>query len=122
MAARLLLVDDEPALAELLQRYLQRIGYEVDVCGSAEEALARFEPDPSRYPLVLTDLTLPGMNGDDMLERMRLSDPALRAILSSGYPHTPRNKETRFLPKPFLPKVLVTEIEALLGRASAETA
>ena len=68
--ARLLLIDDEAPLLELLKKYLERLGYEVDACLSAEDALERFEADPSRYALVLTDLTLPVMNGEEMVERI----------------------------------------------------
>ncbi|MBZ5605664.1 MAG: response regulator [Acidobacteriia bacterium] len=113
-AQRLLLVDDEPALADLLKKYLERLGYQVDVCGSAEEALPRFEADPAQYDLVLSDLTLPGMSGEDMVERMREIHPELRAIVASGYPHRPRSKQTSFLQKPFLPKMLVDLIEKKL--------
>jgi CheY-like chemotaxis protein len=105
-----MVVDDEPALADLLKKYLERLGYEVDVCASAEEALPRFLADPSRYSLVLADLTLPGINGDDMIEQMRAKRPGLEAILSSGYPHQPRSKKTAFLQKPFVPKMLAEMI------------
>ena len=54
------------------------------------------------------------MRGDEMLDRMRASTPKLRAIVSSGYPYEPSGKRTRSLHKPFLPKMLVEEIEALL--------
>ena len=114
MAARLLLVEDEPALADLLKKYLERLGYEVESSGSAEDALALFDADPSRYALVLADLTLPGMNGDDMIEQMRLRRAGLRAILSSGYPHRPRSGQTGFLQKPFVPKMLAEMIEKKL--------
>jgi DNA-binding NtrC family response regulator len=111
VVARLLLVDDEPALAELLKKYLERLGYEVEVCGSAEEALAlNFQ----QFALVLSDLTLPGMNGDDMIEKMRMRKPGLKAIVSSGYPYTPASKETAFLQKPYVPKMLAEMIEKKL--------
>src|SRR5689334_234633 len=89
-AIRLLLVDDEAALTDLLKKYLERIGYVVDSCGSADEALALFGEHPQRYALVLTDLTLPGMSGEAMLEKMRERDPEVRAIVASGYPYQPR--------------------------------
>jgi two-component system cell cycle sensor histidine kinase/response regulator CckA len=110
----ILLVDDEPALAELLLKYLQRLGYEVEACLSAEDALVRFDADPARYALVLTDLTLPGIGGDEMLERMRAQRPTLRAIVCSGYPYVPRSKKIVFLQKPFMPKMLAEAIEKLL--------
>jgi DNA-binding response OmpR family regulator len=113
-AVRILLVDDEAPLADLLQRYLERLGYQVDACLTAEDAVARFEQEPGRYTLVLTDLTLPGMGGDALLARLRETDPQLRAIVSSGYPYQPTSKLTGFLQKPFLPRMLVEEIEAIL--------
>src|ERR1700748_2583657 len=112
--ARLLLVDDEPPLADLLKKYLERLGYIVDACNSAEDALTKFEADPEQYALVLTDLTLPSMNGEELLDRMRRRNPQLRAIISSGYPYEPRVPRVVFLQKPFLPKMLAQEIERTL--------
>lgn len=117
MSKPLLLVDDEPALLELLKKYLERLGYQVDAYLTAEEALAQFDADPAHYALVLTDLTLPGLGGDAMLDRMRASRPALRAIISSGYPYIPRSKKTLFLQKPYVPKMLAEMIETLIGTA-----
>jgi len=113
-SVRILLVDDEAPLADLLKRYLERLGYEVDACLTAEDAVSRFEQEPGRYSLVLTDLTLPGMGGDALLARLRETDPKLRAIVASGYPYEPIGKRTGFLQKPFLPKMLAEEIEAIL--------
>jgi CheY-like chemotaxis protein len=111
---RILLVDDEAPLLDLLKKYLERLGYEVDCYLTPTEAIARFDADPARYSLVLTDLTLPGMTGDAMIARMRERSPKLRAIVASGYPYEPTSKRTRSLQKPFLPKMLADEIESLL--------
>lgn len=115
-AARLLLVDDEPALLDLLKKYLERLGYEVETRADAEQALAHYESDPAGFALVLTDLTLPGLSGEQMIERMRARNPALRAIVSSGYPYQPRSKQIGYLQKPFLPKMLAEMIEKMLRR------
>ena len=112
--AHILLVDDEAPLLDLLGRYLERLGHKVDTCLTPIEALKRYEEDPSRYDLVLTDLALHGMTGDQMLAQMRKRSPHLRAIISSGYPYEPTGKWTRFLQKPFLPKMLAEQIEELL--------
>ena|SRR5579863_7077489 len=114
-AGRLLIVDDEVALLDLIKRYLERMGYEVDVASSAEDALAHFEPDPQRYACVLTDLVLPGINGEQLLERMREKNPKLRALISSGYPYEPSSKKTLFLQKPYVPKMLAETLDKLLG-------
>jgi two-component system, cell cycle sensor histidine kinase and response regulator CckA len=115
--ARLLLVDDEPALLELLKTYLERLGYHVDAQSDPQQAIDVFEADPKRYALVMTDLTLPGINGEEMLNRMRARNPNLRAIVSSGYPYEPRGKQIVFLQKPYVPKMLADAIEGLLKNA-----
>jgi DNA-binding NtrC family response regulator len=111
---RLLLVDDEPGLLDLLKKFLERLGYAVDACGSPEEALQAFDQNPRRYALVLTDLTLPGISGEQMLDRMRERNPKLRAIISSGYPYQPRSRQTGFLLKPYAPKMLAELINSLI--------
>ena len=110
---RLLLVDDEPGLLDLLKKYLERLGYEVDARGSSEEALLAFDQDPTRYALVMTDLTLPGISGEQMIDRMRVRVPKLRAIISSGYPYQPKSRQTGFLLKPYAPKMLAELIQSL---------
>lgn len=115
VGSRLLLVDDEPALLDLLKRYLERIGYTVDACSGAEAALREFASDPTRYALVLTDLTLEGISGEEMLTRMREMNPSLPAIVASGYPYQPQSAATVFLQKPFIPKVLAQAIGRILG-------
>jgi two-component system cell cycle sensor histidine kinase/response regulator CckA len=114
--ARLLLVEDEPALVDLLKKYLERLGYEVDTRADAEQALEQYGANPNHYALVLTDLTLPGMNGEQMIERMRESNPKIRAIISSGYPYQPRWKQVAYLQKPYMPKMLADMIEKMLRR------
>ncbi len=111
---RLLVVDDEPAILDLLQRYLERSGYAVDVAETSEAALAQFESDPGKYDCILTDLNLPGMSGEEMLDRMRAVRPGLRALISSGHPYQPQSAEIGFLQKPYLPAMLAEALEDLL--------
>jgi CheY-like chemotaxis protein len=113
---RLLIVDDEAALLGLLTRYLSRLGYRIESASTAEEALTLFEADPQGYDCVITDLTMPGMKGDELVDRMRAKSPRLRALISSGYPYEPQSKDTRFLQKPYLPDMLAKAIKDLLGK------
>jgi DNA-binding NtrC family response regulator len=113
---KLLIVDDEAALLSLLQRYLTRLGYEVESAANAEDALALFASDPARYDCVLTDLKLPGMGGEELIERIRELRPGLPALISSGYPYQPRSAYVAFLQKPYLPAMLAGELEALLKK------
>jgi DNA-binding NtrC family response regulator len=114
--SRLLLVDDEPTLLQLLKRYLERQGHDVETFESAEKALEAFDADPQRYDLVITDLTLPGLSGAEMLERMRVKNPKLPAVISSGYPYEPQLKGVEFLQKPFLPQMLAEQVSTMLQR------
>lgn len=113
---RLLIVDDEAPLLDLLKRYLERLGYEVDTALTPEDALARFEANPKGYACVLTDLTLPGMSGEELVERMRRKNPKQPAIISSGYAYEPQGKGVGFLQKPYLPKMLAEAVEEMLGK------
>jgi CheY-like chemotaxis protein len=111
---RLLLVEDEPALADLLRRYLERLGYQVDACADANAALALLDAHPEDYALLITDLSLPDMSGDELMTRSRLRAPHLRAIIASGYPYEPRVAGVEFLQKPFLPNLLAQAVERAL--------
>ena len=121
MGLRLLIVDDETSLLNLLDRYLRRLGYQVETAGSAEEALARFSESPASYDCLLTDLTLPGMSGDALIEQVRQIRPGLPALISSGYPYEPRpGAPTVFLQKPYLPAMLAEQLEKLLRKKRKE--
>ena len=111
---RLLVVDDDATLLKLLRRYLERLGHEVETATDPHDALARYSAEPARYHLVIVDLTLPGMNGEELLERMRRIDPDLRALITSGYVYEPQLPEVGFLQKPFLPEVLAKAVELAL--------
>jgi len=117
-AHRLLIVDDEPTLLDLLRRYLERVGFEAETCGDAQQALDLFQADPNRFSLAITDLSLPGINGEGLIERIRQIRPGFPAIITSGYHYQPRSADVGFLQKPFLPKMLVETVEkALKGSA-----
>ena len=108
--ARVLLVDDEPSLLFTLSQLVKSRGHESVLAQSAEEALGKLEGVDS----VVSDYSMPGMDGEEMIAKMRLRAPKLRVIVASGYPYEPRGKRTGFLLKPFLPKMLAEEIERLL--------
>lgn len=114
----LLIVDDEPKLLELMSRYLGRLGYQVETSGDAAHALTLFQAGPERFSMVVTDLSLPSLSGEELVERMRQIRPGLPAIITSGYAYVPRATGVGFLQKPFLPQMLVDAVEeALKGPA-----
>ena len=83
MEHSILLVEDDEILAQNIQTYLERKGFEVSVCHSAEDALEQlrsFQPDA-----VLTDNSLPGLSGHDLIQKLRISAPDLKVIMMTGY-------------------------------------
>lgn len=115
MASQLLIVDDESTLAALLKKYLERLGYQVDACTHPTAALELLDAHPERYSLLVTDLTLPTMNGEELVRRARERVPSLPAIIVSGYPYEPQSPRVAFLQKPFLPKMLAELTEQMLA-------
>lgn len=130
-AIRILLVEDEPPLLQLIERYLQRLGFEVETHLRSLEALRRFEAEPDRYGMVIADLGMPEMPGYTMLKRMIEIRPDLRVLVCSGSPFFIENlpsafqRQVAFLQKPFVPKMLAEAVEKLLaerpGSSSAAT-
>ncbi len=118
-SARILVVDDNDALRENIAEALQLEGYEVAVASDGSGALARLGEDPS-FNAVLLDLVMPGMDGRELLQRIR-HDPrlaGLRVVMTTG--HTgPRARSgvpaDAFLTKPFG----VNELLAALHKVGA---
>ena len=69
---------------------------------------------PGATRLLVTDLMLPDMNGEELVLRSRERIPQLRAIIASGYPYEPRAGGVEFLQKPFQPAVLAQAVERIL--------
>jgi len=112
---RVLLVDDEAVLVELLRTYLERHGLRVTACTDPQEALQLVQAGPERFWLVISDMTLPGIPGNELIQRIRAVNPAIHAMISSGYPYQPSTPDVAFLQKPFLPKMLLEMIQRLPG-------
>ena len=119
---KVLLVENELPLLQLLERYLKRLGFDVQIHSSSVEALGEFEASPGRYDLVIADLGMPEISGDKMLTRMLEIQPDLLILICSGSPFYVSNlpnaleQQVGFLQKPFLPKMLAEEIEKLFAK------
>jgi two-component system, cell cycle sensor histidine kinase and response regulator CckA len=80
-----LLVEDEPAVREVMTEQLQSLGYRVLACGSAKEALTTAAGFDGTIDLLLTDVVMPGMNGHELAVRLTGSRRNLRVLYASGY-------------------------------------
>ena len=79
---KILLVEDDDASSEMLQRTLTAFGYESVRARNGREALQLY--DPQAFSLVLTDLFMPGMDGMELIMKLEQLDPAVRIIAMSG--------------------------------------
>jgi PAS domain S-box-containing protein len=82
---RVLLVDDEPILADMGKDMLERLGYHVTVQYDSSQALEVFQNNPKQFDLVITDQTMPGMTGVDLARKMLAIQAAIPIILCTGY-------------------------------------
>jgi len=81
----ILLVDDEKPILDMYTRFLERLGYSVTARVSSVEALAAFKWNPDAYDLVITDMTMPDMMGDELAKEMSGCRPDIPIILSTGH-------------------------------------
>ncbi len=84
---QVLLVEDDPLVRESTHEFLEALGYRVVEAADAREAIDLVETHPSRIDLVLCDMMLPDMRGDQLLHALRQIRPTLPALLTSGYNH-----------------------------------
>jgi two-component system cell cycle sensor histidine kinase/response regulator CckA len=82
-----LVIDDEPAVRHVAQRMLGAFGFEVVTAASGQEALSRLRERPQDYAVVLLDLTMPGMSGDETYQHLRTIRTDLPVVLMSGFSH-----------------------------------
>ena len=83
LPGRVLVIDDEPAVQDLLQRVLANAGHQVAVVDSAEAALIRLARD--RFDVIVVDNNLPRMTGLELMSLVRDHHPELRAIMITAY-------------------------------------
>lgn len=121
-----LLVDDEQALRNIGKVMLQSLGCRVLLAANGEEAVSLFAEHQDAIDIVLLDLTMPRMNGNEACTQMRQIRPDIAVIFCSGYaqdalrPDADSPAYTGFLHKPYLRNDLVTALkEGLNGHAHA---
>lgn len=124
--ARLLIAEDDEALAALLEEYLSESGYEVTLCYRGDEALQRLRQE--HFDIVLSDVVMPGADGLSVLAEANVGASKTLVILMTGYSgiedalHAVEQGAYDFVSKPFqLPEILVridnaARYQALLRR------
>jgi len=118
--ARLLVVEDEPGLRDMLGNMLRQLGYAVTLCANGEEALRFYHQHWQNVDLVVLDLILPDLSGRQVFTAMRGINPDAHVLLASGYSldgdvqAMMTDGARGFLPKPFAVNDVASKIGAAL--------
>jgi two-component system cell cycle sensor histidine kinase/response regulator CckA len=114
----ILLVDDEQSVRAIVLKILRRAHYNVLEAENGETALRIAEGHAGKIDLVVTDMYMPGLRGPEVVQRLALTRPGLRALFMSGY----ADQDSRsgvpggasFLNKPFSGQELASAVEKVL--------
>lgn len=120
-ASTILVIDDEEPVREAVQDILHSVGFHVLIAQDGVEGVKMYKRHQADIELVLLDMRMPGMDGEETFKKLKAFDPDVRVVLSSGY----NEMETMsrfvgegiidFLQKPYDLETLIGTVEALLG-------
>ncbi|MDH3308096.1 MAG: response regulator, partial [Acidimicrobiia bacterium] len=118
---RVLVVDDEPTIRDVVTRYLERDGFRVDVAATGTEALAAIAG--SKPDLIVLDLMLPGVSGIEILGEVRRTSNIPIILLTARADETDRVTGLElgaddYVTKPFSPRELAARVRSVLRRTS----
>ena len=119
---QVLLVDDEPLVREVVSQTLRDVGYVVLEASNGFDAIKiASERAAGAIELLITDVVMPFMRGDELASKVRLIHPDLKVIFVTGYGEDSvacgrTTQREAILEKPFAPSVLVSRIQEMLDR------
>jgi two-component system response regulator HydG len=123
---RLLVAEDDAAMRELLQEVLEESGYEVVAANDGRAALSHIERDGEHLDLVLTDVHLPGVKGDELLNAVRARRGETPVIVITAFGSVEQAVEMvkagafQYLTKPFATNELLAAVKAALESTAAQ--
>ncbi len=124
----ILVVDDEESVRVVMQRSLEHLGYRVMTASNGPEAIDNFAAAAPRFALVIIDMIMPLMPGDELFYRLRAIDSSVPILIASGYSSDSRTKSMirdgaiGFIQKPFAVEELAQEVRRCLDSSCPETA
>lgn len=116
----ILFIDDEDVIVSMGQEILEELGYKVTIEKDSLQALERFRTNPDSFDLIITDRTMPGLNGRELACKIREIRPVLPIVICSGYSEFKNADESLeagfqgFLMKPYTTRMLAEVIRKVL--------
>jgi len=119
---RILLVDDDRILLAATKEILMRLGYTVEAHNEPQQAFSVLQDDPEAWDLVITDRSMPKMNGEDLVRALKSLRPDLPVLMLSGFVSTEDSERlgtlgiTAVIGKPVFPDELATAVRVALAQ------
>ena len=119
MGCRILVVDDEQEIREVIAEYLEALGHTVDVSASGREAMESLARASSPFDIALVDWNMPGIAGRDVIRDIARRSPDTEVLITTGYmpgstgQRTVEGMRTRVIHKPFSLNDLRTHIDEI---------
>jgi PAS domain S-box-containing protein len=117
---KILVVDDEDSVGEVIGELLERRGYRAVITREPEKALEWVSNDPDRFDMLITDQTMPGLTGQELIFHVRALCPSMPVILSTGYSDIVEESvgpNGAFLRKPVSASELLSVVQGLLSQS-----
>jgi DNA-binding NtrC family response regulator len=113
--ATILVADDDPMILQVTALVLSRSGYRVLTAKNGEQAMRIFEEEKRPIELVVSDVSMPGMRGPELVSFINRASASTATLLMSGTPVFWRHPNVASLAKPFTREALVKKVEDLLA-------
>jgi CheY-like chemotaxis protein len=116
-----LVVDDEESVLQLVQKTLEKFGYNVLTARNGEEGLATYVGNQAAIAIVLTDLMMPVMDGAATIRALKQINPQVKVIAASGLGSDPNRNSVRdlgvkhFVPKPYTAETILQKLQEALA-------
>ena len=116
-----LLIDDEPMVTDVCELMLRELGHRVLKAYSGSEGIKIYEANRERIDLIISDFNMPGMNGQEVVEKLRIINQGVKVLLSSGGISVPHEDDAiirgfnGFLQKPYSLDTLSDKIAEILN-------
>jgi CheY-like chemotaxis protein len=124
-SGNVLVIDDEESVRNVAAALLKTFGFTAITASNGQDGIDRFKTAPDAFDLVLLDLTMPGLDGEETLAGLRAISPRVRVVVVSGYSETDRIAELAdggpllFLQKPFTRGSLEQKLQEILSEETA---
>lgn len=125
-SGEVLVIDDEEPVRVVLVEFLKTFGFTAHAVADGRSGVDLFKQDPTRWELVIVDLLMPGLSGEDTLAALRAIVPDVRVLLVSGFTdgdvmnRVPKSDRIAFLPKPFKRDLFGARLQELFTSGSTE--